>query len=50
MGHNEKIQLFEDKRIRNIGDKGKAEWYFYVANTCGVFSGTGSLRPVTGST
>ena len=29
MAQNDKIQLFEDKRIRTAWDEEKEEWYFY---------------------
>ena len=30
MSQNDKIQLFEDKRIRTAWDEEKEEWYFSV--------------------
>ena len=30
MGQNDKIQLFEDKRIRTAWDEEKEEWFFSV--------------------
>ena len=30
MGQNDKIQLFEDKRIRTAWDAEKEEWFFSV--------------------
>ena len=30
MAQNDKIQLFEDKRIRTAWDEEKEEWYFSI--------------------
>ncbi len=32
MGQNDKIQLFENKRIRTAWDEEKEEWYFSVVD------------------
>ena len=41
---NDKIQLFEDKRIRTAWDEEKEEWYFSIADVCEVLSGTDNPR------
>lgn len=41
---NDKIQLFEDKRIRTAWDEEKEEWYFSVVDVCEVLSGTDNPR------
>jgi prophage antirepressor-like protein len=33
-----KIQLFEDKKIRTIWDADKDEWYFSVVDVCGALT------------
>lgn len=38
MGQNDKIQLFEDKRIRTAWDEEKEEWYFSVVDVVGVLT------------
>ena len=43
MSQNDKIQLFEDKRIRTAWDEEKEEWYFSVVDVVGVL--TGSVDP-----
>ena len=40
MTQNDKIQLFEDKRIRTAWDEEKEEWYFSIVDVCEVLSGT----------
>ena len=40
MAQNDKIQLFEDKRIRTAWDEEKEEWYFSIVDVCEVLSGT----------
>ena len=35
---NNKIQLFEDKRIRTAWDEEKEEWYFSIVDVCGVLT------------
>ena len=44
MTQNDKIQLFEDKRIRTAWDAEKEEWYFSVVDVCEVLSGTDNPR------
>ena len=34
MEQNDKIQLFEDKRIRTAWDEEKEEWYFSIVDVC----------------
>ena len=41
---NDKIQLFEDKRIRTAWDEEKEEWYFSIVDVCEVLSGTDNPR------
>ncbi len=43
MGQNDKIQLFEDKRIRTAWDEEKEEWYFSVVDVVAVL--TDSVDP-----
>ena len=43
MPQNDKIQLFEDKRIRTAWDEEKEEWYFSVVDVVGVL--TDSIDP-----
>jgi len=38
MGDNDKIQLFEDKRIRTAWDAEKEEWYFSVVDVVAVLT------------
>lgn len=38
MGSNDKIQLFEDKRIRTAWDEEKEEWYFSIVDVVGVLT------------
>ena len=45
MAQNDKIQLFEDKRIRTAWDEEKEEWYFSIVDVVGVL--TGSVDPAT---
>lgn len=45
MGQNDKIQLFEDKRIRTAWDKEKEEWFFSVVDVIAVL--TDSPNPQT---
>ena len=53
MAQNDKIQLFEDKRIRTAWDEEKEEWYFSVVDVVAVLtdsvdpaaSGWGHIRP-----
>ena len=44
MAQNDKIQLFEDKRIRTVWDEEKEEWYFSIVDVCEVLSGTDNPR------
>ena len=44
MAQNDKIQLFEDKRIRTAWDEEKEEWYFSIVDVCDVLSGTDNPR------
>ena len=43
MSQNNKIQLFEDKRIRTAWDEAKEEWYFSIVDVVGVL--TDSIDP-----
>ena len=43
MAQNDKIQLFEDKRIRTAWDEKKEEWYFSIVDVVGVL--TDSVNP-----
>ena len=45
MGQNDKIQLFEDKRIRTAWDEEKEEWYFSIVDVIAVL--TDSPNPQT---
>ena len=38
MAQNDKIQLFEDKRIRTAGDEEKEEWYFSIVDVVAVLT------------
>jgi hypothetical protein len=38
MDNNNKIQLFEDKRIRTAWDEEKQEWYFSIVDVVGVLT------------
>lgn len=38
MGQNDKIQLFEDKRIRTAWDEEQEEWFFSVIDVVGVLT------------
>jgi prophage antirepressor-like protein len=40
---NNKIQLFENKKVRSIWDAEKGEWFFSVVDVCGALSG--SVQP-----
>ena len=44
MAQNDKIQLFEDKRIRTAWDEEKEEWYFSIVDVCEVLSVTDNPR------
>ena len=41
---NDKIQLFEDKKIRTAWDEENEEWYFSIVDVCEVLSGTDNPR------
>ena len=43
MAQNDKIQLFDDKRIRTAWDEEKEEWYFSIVDVVGVL--TDSVDP-----
>ena len=38
MSQNDKIQLFEDKRIRTAWDEEKEEWYFSIVDVVAVLT------------
>ena len=38
MPQNDKIQLFEDKRIRTAWDEEKEEWYFSIVDVVAVLT------------
>jgi len=38
MSDIEKIQLFENKKIRTTWDEGKQEWFFSIVDVCGVLT------------
>ena len=38
MGQNDKIQLFEDKRIRTAWDEEKGEWFFSIVDVVGILT------------
>ena len=40
MGQNDKIQLFEDKRIRTAWDEEKEEWFFSIVDVVAVLTGS----------
>ena len=44
MGQNDKIQLFENKRIRTALDEEKEEWFFYVVDVVAVLTDQPSQR------
>ncbi len=44
MNTNDKIQIFEDKRIRTAWDEEKEEWYFSVVDVVGVLSDSDNPR------
>jgi hypothetical protein len=41
---NNKIQLFEDKRIRTAWDEEKEEWLFSIVDVVEILSGTDAPR------
>ena len=44
MGENDKIQLFEDKRIRTAWDEEKEEWFFSVVDVIAILTDQPSQR------
>ncbi len=44
MGQNDKLQLFEDKRIRTAWDEEKEEWYFSVVDVVAVLTDSENPR------
>ena len=38
MSDVEKVQLFEDKKVRTAWDEEKQEWFFSVVDVCGVLT------------
>lgn len=44
MGKNDKIQLFEDKRIRTAWDEEKEEWYFSIVDVVAVLTDSENPR------
>ena len=40
MSDVEKIQLFEQEKIRTAWDEEKQEWFFSIVDVCGVLSGS----------
>lgn len=44
MGQNDKIQLFEDKRIRTAWDEEKEEWFFSVVDVIAILTDQPSQR------
>lgn len=44
MGQNDKIQLFEDKRIRTAWDEEKEEWYFSIVDVVAVLTDSENPR------
>ena len=48
MGQNDKIQLFEDKRIRTAWDEEKEEWFFSVVDVIAVLTDS-KILPLIGA-
>ena len=46
MTPNDKIQLFEDKRIRTAWDEEKEEWYFSIVDAVAVLTDSSTLKPI----
>ena len=46
MGQNDKIQLFEDKRIRTAWDEEKEEWFFSVVDVIAVLTDSKDRKSV----
>lgn len=44
MAQKDKLQLFEDKRIRTAWDEEKEEWFFSIVDVCEVLSGSDNPR------
>ena len=44
MSEQEKIQLFEDQKIRTAWDEDKEEWYFSVTDVISVLTGQQTAR------
>ena len=44
MSEQEKIQLFEDQKIRTAWDEDKEEWYFSVVDVIRVLTGSENPR------
>lgn len=44
MEPNDKIQLFEDKRIRTAWDEEKEEWYFSIVDVVSVLTESGDYN------
>ena len=40
MGQNDKIQLFEDKRIRSAWDEESEEWFFSIVDKDTAINGS----------
>jgi len=38
MSENDKVQLFENQKIRTAWDKEKEEWYFSIVDVVGVLT------------
>jgi len=47
MSEQEKIQLFEDQKIRTAWDTEKEEWYFSVTDVISVLTGQQTARGAT---
>ena len=44
MEENNKIQIFEDRKIRTVWDEEREEWYFSVVDVVGVLTGQETQR------
>ena len=44
MSEQDKIQLFENQRIRTLWDEEREEWFFSVVDVCAVLSGSDNPR------
>lgn len=44
MNENDKIQLFEDRRIRTAWDENKREWYFSVSDVVAVLTDSADVK------